>query len=51
MTDTKLKKQAEFMRQHTLTRQDLRKLIAEKLERARAYNNAQLKREVLQENR
>ena len=47
---TKLK-QSEFMRQHTLTQQDLRKLIAEKLERARAYNNAKRKREVLQENR
>ena len=51
MIDTKLKKQAEFVRQHTLTEQDLRRMIAEKLERARAYHNAQLKREVLQENR
>ena len=51
MTDTKLKKQAEFLRQHTLTEQDLRKIIAEKLERARAYNNAKRKREVLQESR
>ena len=51
MTDTKQKRQAEFVRQHTLTEQDLRKMIAEKLERARAYHNARLKREVLQENR
>ena len=51
MTDTKSKRQAEFVRQHTLTEADLRKIIAEKLERARAYHNAQLKREVLQENR
>jgi hypothetical protein len=51
MTDTKLKKQAEFTRQHTLTQQDLRKMISEKLERAQAYNNARSKREVLQERR
>ena len=51
MTDTKSKRQAEFARQHTLTEQDLRKMIQEKLERARAWHNAQLKREALQENR
>ena len=51
MTDTKSKRQAEFVRQHTLTEEDLRKMIAEKLERARAWHNARLRREVLQENR
>ena len=51
MTDTKSKRQAEFVRQHTLTEADLRKMIAEKLERARAWHNARLRREVLQENR
>ena len=51
MTDTKSKRQAEFVRQHTLTEADLRKIIAEKLERAKAYNNAKRKREVLQESR
>ena len=51
MTDTKLKRQAEFTRQHTLTQQDLRKMIAEKLERARAYDLAKQRREALQENR
>ena len=51
MTDTKSKRQAEFVRQHTLTEADLRKMIAEKLERARAWHNAKLKREALQENR
>jgi hypothetical protein len=51
MTDTKQKRQAEFVRQHTLTESDLRKMIAEKLERARAWNNALKKREALQENR
>jgi|LakMenEpi03Aug12_release.lakeMendotaPanAssembly.Ray.scaffolds.fasta_scaffold2474617_1 hypothetical protein len=39
------------MRQHTLTEQDLRKMISEKLERAQAYDNARSKREVLQERR
>lgn len=51
MTDTKCKKQAEFVRQHTLTEADLRKMIAEKLERARAYHNAVKKREALSERR
>ena len=51
MTDTKSKRQAEYMRQHTLTEADLRKMMAEKLERARAYYNAQLKREALRERR
>ena len=45
-------KQTEFMQQHSLTKQDLRKLIAEKLERARAYSLAvQKKREGLLEDR
>ena len=51
MTDTKSKRQAEYLRQHTLTKHDLRKIMAEKLERARAYHNAMKKREALQENR
>ena len=51
MTDTKSKRQAEFVRQHTLTEADLRKMIAEKLERARAWHNARLKREALLERR
>ena len=50
MKEIKLEKQAEFTRQHTLTEADLRKMIAEKLDRARAYYNAQLKRGVLKEN-
>jgi len=51
MPDTKSKRQAEFVQQHTLTEQDLRKMIAEKLERARAYHNSLRKREALRENR
>mgnify|MGYP003342295403 CR=1 FL=1 len=39
-TADKIKRQAEFTRQHTLTESDLRKLISEKFERARAYHNA-----------
>jgi len=51
MTDTKCKRQAEYTRQHTLTEADLRRMMAEKLERARAWHNAMIKRRVLQENR
>ena len=48
MTDRKTK-EVEFTKAHTLTEQDLRKLILEKAERARAYYNAQKKREIAQE--
>ena len=51
MTDTRLKQQAEYVRQHTLTESDLRKMIAEKLERAKAWQNARLQREALRERR
>ena len=50
-TDQKTQKQAEFMQKHTLTDQDLRKLIKEKLERAQAYSEACRKREILLEGR
>jgi hypothetical protein len=43
-----LKRQAEFTKTHTLTKQDLRKMILEKLERATAYYNAVRKREIAQ---
>ncbi len=46
-TKTKKQKQAEFMQQHTLTKEDTEKLIREKLERARAYSEAWRKREAL----
>ncbi len=45
-TDSKTEKQAEFMRQHTLTNEDFRKLVLEKLERARIYSKAVRKREI-----
>ena len=51
MTDKRLKQQAEYVRQHTLTESDLRKMIAEKLERAKAWHNARLRREALRERR
>jgi hypothetical protein len=46
MTD--LKRQAEFTKAHTLTKQDLRKMILEKLQRATAYYEASRKREIAQ---
>jgi len=51
MFDLKTQRQAEFMQKYSLTEQDLRKMILEKLERAKAYDNAKRKREVLAENR
>jgi hypothetical protein len=47
MLDRKIK-EAEFTKAHTLTKQDFRKLILEKTERAKAYLNAQKKRETAQ---
>ena len=43
-----LKRQAEWVKLHTLTKQDLRKMVLEKLERATAYYKAQQKRETAQ---
>jgi DNA-binding Xre family transcriptional regulator len=41
-------KEAEFTRQHTLSREQLKKLLEGKIERARQYHNAVLvKREVI----
>ena len=45
--DLKEQRSMEFMQKHTLTEQDLRKLIMEKFERARAYVLAKEKREAL----
>ena len=42
---SKKQKDAEFTEKHTLTDQDFRKLITEKLERAHMYNEALKKRE------
>jgi hypothetical protein len=48
MTDRKVK-EAEWSKKHTLTKQDFRKLILEKFERAKAYHKALKKRETAQE--
>ena len=47
--DSKKQREAEFTREHTLTEQDFRKMILEKMERARAYSKAVRKREIAQE--
>lgn len=43
----KLERQAEFTRLHTLTPEQLQKLIQEKFARAREYSKAVKKREAL----
>ena len=48
MLDRKIR-EAEFTKAHTLTKQDFRKLILEKAERAKAYHNAEKKRKIAQE--
>ena len=50
-TDLKTQRQVEFIRQHTISPADFRKMIAEKMERARAYSKAVKKREALLERR
>ncbi len=51
-TDSKKVKELEFMQQHTISPAQFRRMIAEKMERARAYSKAQeRKREALLENR
>jgi hypothetical protein len=51
-TDSKKQKDAEFLRQHTLTPQDFKRMIAEKMERARAYSSViNRKNATLTENR
>ena len=48
-TDKKKQREIEFMRQHTITPQDFKRMIAEKVERAKAYSQAVRKREIAQE--
>jgi len=48
-TDNKKQREAEFTQQHTLTDEDLRKMILEKYERAKVYNLAVRKREIAHE--
>ena len=48
-TDSKKLKEAEFMRQHTISPADFKKLIADKMARAEAYSKAVRKREIAYE--
>ena len=48
-TEKKKQREAEFTREHTLTPQDLCKMILEKMERAKVYSQAVRKRETAQE--
>ena len=45
-TDSKEKREAEFMRQHTITEQEFKQLIAEKMERAKFYSFSFKEREM-----
>jgi hypothetical protein len=47
--DSKKQREAEFTLKHTLTQEDLRKMIFEKFERAKVYSKAVRKREIAQE--
>ena len=44
-TDLKTQRQADFLRKHTLTEADVRRMIAEKFERAEAQKKAIEQRE------
>ena len=46
--DKKKQREAEFIQQYTLSKEDLRKMILEKTERARVYSQAVRKREIAQ---
>ena len=47
--DSKKQREAEFTQKHTLTEEDLRKMILEKFERAKVYSKAVRKREIAHE--
>ena len=44
--DKKKQREAEFTRQHTLSQEDLRKMILAKMERAKVYSKAVRLREI-----
>ena len=46
--DKKKQREAEFTRQHTLSKEDLRRMILEKMERAKVYSQAVRPREIAQ---
>ena len=43
--DKRKQREAEFTQQHTLSKEDLRKMILAKMERAKVYSQASIKRE------
>ena len=47
--DKKKQREAEFTREHTLSKEDLRKMILAKMERAKVYSKAVRKREIAHE--
>ena len=46
--DKKKQREADFVQQYTLSKEDLRKMILEKMERARVHSQAVRKREIAQ---
>ncbi len=44
-TDSKKQREVDFTRKHTITEQEFKKLIAEKIERARFYSLSYKERE------
>ncbi len=44
-TDSKKQREEDFTRKHTITEQEFKKLIAEKMERARFYSLSHKERE------
>ena len=44
--DSKKQREAEFTQKYTLSEQDFRKMILEKMERAKVYSQAVRKREI-----
>jgi hypothetical protein len=47
-TDKKKQREAEFTREHTLSKEELRKMIFAKIERAKVYSKAVRQREIAQ---
>ena len=46
--DKKKQREIEFTRQHTLSKEDFRKMIFAKMERAKVYSQSVRKREIAQ---
>ena len=47
-TDKKKQREVEFIQQHTLSKEDFRKMILAKMERAKLYSQSVRKREIAQ---